>query len=540
MTTFPYSLLGGASTSSDHGFSYELQAEPSDGSPPPSRSAGSDEFGSQDRYQHDKGDTFADDPFVCLDALPCHRQLRKRWKAASKRPCFRRLLVTLDWTIFFIKLAWAIYVSLKVSGYYSELQDVKSDLSSVTSSAGALSSSVGQLDQRVSEVSEQVGQVENLLRNSSIIEQMHEAEVKYASLLNETESMLLRVNGLNGSIRTLSTELAADFALLSQQSDTFNTFNLSFSQQLAEASVEVANLRSFSSLVFSSCGQLNNQSSTLSAELRQEQAEITKLLDQFRQVNESLSQQVERSQNSYGELSRLTFELLQEEISLNMSITHLTEHVSLDAILFNSSYSTFQLQLQAALTGVRLFENELNDTFQLALHTFQSDVTTLTWEFIERTAFYGFQVLGMTSVPGNAKSYLLTFQSSLSNTADTTGGFNFATNVFTAPREGYWRFEAGGSAYVATGMIYASLKLSASSNCAAPVFERMSEIGWDSSPTGYVYSLPSLVLTMYLTKGDQVVLCGAGVGVSSATVIFGPVYEGNPATHIRFSGELLY
>jgi hypothetical protein len=306
-----------------------------------------------------QGDPFAvegdadDSSGCCFTALPC--RLHRRWQQLRKRPGMKALIATLDWMLFFAKLAWAIYVSLKVSGYYDELQDVKSDLTAVTTDTIQLTSQITVLNSGFVQVTSEMlsvhGQIDSLV-NNTVVQQMEEAEEKYTLLLNGTDLLQRRVATLEGTVTLMASQTAADELTIREQQSALAQFNLSFSQQVQQSQVQFSGLTNAASSLQQQVAQLGSDTSQLSDQVAADELSFQQQSSVILKLNDSLSLQLTQAQQQFSALSHFSQQLSEKEQALSDKVGQLTSQVQADESSFSSSYNSFLTQLATVLAGL--------------------------------------------------------------------------------------------------------------------------------------------------------------------------------------------
>jgi len=158
----------------------------------------------------------------------CLTRLQQRWekKKASSSP-LRMAIQVASIVLFCAKLAWAIILSIKVSGYYDQLQRIQTDLhassrmmNNISLSVTALETTLHATAQKVSSVS---SSVDNLLANmaslqlgmtqleakmTTMFDALHYLKNESAVLRDQVESTVADVDNMTTSISNLTMQLA--------------------------------------------------------------------------------------------------------------------------------------------------------------------------------------------------------------------------------------------------------------------------------------------------------------------------------------------
>src|SRR5689334_7688541 len=76
-------------------------------------------------------------------------RLQARWAAEKKKPAVKATLLVWSVLVFALKLTWAIFVSLQVSRYYQQMNDIQSQLDALQANTATTSQRVVQLESLV-------------------------------------------------------------------------------------------------------------------------------------------------------------------------------------------------------------------------------------------------------------------------------------------------------------------------------------------------------------------------------------------------------
>jgi hypothetical protein len=177
------------------------------------------------------------------------------------------------------------------------------------------------------------------------------------------------------------------------------------------------------------------------------------------------------------------------------------------------------------------------------VRTVRMDISNLNNTLADRTAVFGFQVFGTTQLPfdPSAGGSTLQFDANVQWTFDTSGGFDFATGVFTATRSGTWRFDGTGTVQAVAGSIKnvgIILSRGGAAFACAPVWYKTSMVLPSGTDIGF--TVPGVSLDMQLLQGEKVSLCGWASGDAPGPVNFGiPPSPGKYGQLMKFSGKLL-
>jgi hypothetical protein len=179
----------------------------------------------------------------------------------------RTLVAIFDWLIFFLKLAWAIYVSIQVSSYYNELEAVRFSISSVNSDASALrvqldslssvyNFTVAEFRGEFTSVQSQIASLQTQIANNSLIALIQQATSEFQKLANGTHvlqiqvkeitteysQLAVQVGAMKGTVVSLAAQTMVEELSLMQQQAALAAFNFSLTQQVQQSVVQLVDL----------------------------------------------------------------------------------------------------------------------------------------------------------------------------------------------------------------------------------------------------------------------------------------------------------